>query len=119
MTAYYSPNRTSGAFVGVGGHPVETFASTDEEWFRIPWSVRKAVMHEMQRGRCYMCRARLNRIEQTFDHVRPKARGGLNEWNFLLACRPCNQRKADRPPHPCELLLLASVNWELRWRMAG
>jgi 5-methylcytosine-specific restriction endonuclease McrA len=33
----------------------------------------------------------------TFDHVIPRAKGGLTNWeNIVAACVPCNSRKGDR-----------------------
>lgn len=35
----------------------------------------------------------------SIDHVMPRSRGGLHEWeNVAAACRPCNLRKRDRTP---------------------
>ena len=34
----------------------------------------------------------------TFDHVVPRARGGVTSWeNVVAACSPCNLRKGSRP----------------------
>jgi 5-methylcytosine-specific restriction endonuclease McrA len=45
---------------------------------------------------CQYCGAR---EELTFDHVIPRARGGMTTWeNVVAACSPCNLRKADRLP---------------------
>jgi len=40
------------------------------------------------------------RNQATLDHVMPRARGGaeFDESNLVVACRPCNERKADNPP---------------------
>lgn len=46
----------------------------------------------------------------SFDHVVPRAHGGRDDKNRLVAHRECNTRKADRPPTACELLLLEAVN---------
>ena len=35
--------------------------------------------------------------ELTIDHVAPHSQGGMSSWeNRVLACMPCNKRKADR-----------------------
>jgi 5-methylcytosine-specific restriction endonuclease McrA len=35
----------------------------------------------------------------TLDHVFPKSRGGLDNWeNLIAACEPCNGAKGDRTP---------------------
>jgi 5-methylcytosine-specific restriction endonuclease McrA len=42
---------------------------------------------------CQYCGQRADSI----DHVVPRSRGGLHEWeNVVAACRPCNLRKGDR-----------------------
>jgi 5-methylcytosine-specific restriction endonuclease McrA len=40
------------------------------------------------------------RLQATLDHVMPRARGGaeFDEDNLCVACRPCNERKADLCP---------------------
>jgi 5-methylcytosine-specific restriction endonuclease McrA len=43
----------------------------------------------------------------TIDHVIPKARGGIDSWeNLVAACTVCNNKKGDRTP--------AEVNMQLR-----
>ena len=43
----------------------------------------------------------------TVDHVVPRSRGGSNAWdNLVCACRPCNNRKADRTPVEAGMRLL-------------
>ena len=50
------------------------------------------------RLRCAYCGERFESHELTFDHVVPRCRGGRSTWeNLVAACRPCNQRKGDRP----------------------
>lgn len=45
---------------------------------------------------CHYCRCELNEEDSTLDHKQPKSKGGSNERNNLvLACRECNNRKAD------------------------
>ena len=44
--------------------------------------------------------------ELTFDHVVPRARGGITSWdNVVAACAPCNLRKASRSLHASGLHL--------------
>lgn len=46
--------------------------------------------------RCYWCSGRLTQRMVTFDHVVPKSQGGtMRLSNLVLACRPCNARRAD------------------------
>ncbi|MEJ7649652.1 HNH endonuclease [Nakamurella sp. A5-74] len=43
----------------------------------------------------------------TIDHIMPQCRGGQNTWdNLITACRPCNNRKADRTPVEAGMRLL-------------
>lgn len=48
-------------------------------------------------GMCQYCGKLLNRNKCTFDHIKPRSRGGKTCWNnIVLACLKCNQRKADK-----------------------
>lgn len=43
----------------------------------------------------------------TIDHIVPQSHGGGNTWdNLITACRPCNNRKADRTPLQARMKLL-------------
>jgi 5-methylcytosine-specific restriction endonuclease McrA len=43
----------------------------------------------------------------TIDHVIPKARGGYDSWeNLIAACTVCNNRKGDRTPDEANMNLL-------------
>ena len=47
--------------------------------------------------RCQYCGAR---GELTFDHVVPRASGGVTSWqNVVAACSSCNLRKGSKPLH--------------------
>lgn len=128
MTAYYSKHRNGQPFIKPSGvyQPIDTFAGSLREWSAYTAFERRDVTREMQRGRCFLCGGELTteRLPMadphavTDDHILPKASGGGWPWILPLAHRACNLAKANRPPHPCELLLLASVNFELRWRIA-
>lgn len=62
---------------------------------------RRAVMQRYN-FTCVYCQKR----GDTLDHVVPRSRGGLHTWtNVVVACRPCNNRKADR--------LLSEIGWTL------
>ena len=67
------------------------------------------------RFRCQYCGGKFAAAELTFDHVRPRCRGGMTSWeNIVAACSPCNQAKdkfsvlqpvtPPREPTPHELL---------------
>jgi 5-methylcytosine-specific restriction endonuclease McrA len=71
--------------------------------FRTYWRI--------QGGLCYLCAKPFKEEDwATRDHVIPRALGGSDERNILLACGACNNRKADRPPKPCEMIYLAAAN---------
>ncbi len=53
--------------------------------------------------RCQYCGAR---GDLTFDHVLPRARGGVTSWeNVVAACAPCNLKKGARTPARAGLVL--------------
>jgi 5-methylcytosine-specific restriction endonuclease McrA len=65
-------------------------------------------------SRCQYCGAGADSI----DHVVPRSRGGLHEWeNVVAACRPCNVRKRDRLLHETTMVLhrRPSVPREMTW----
>lgn len=58
------------------------------------------------RGQCQYCGRALGRRDVTHDHIVPKSRGGETRWeNIVLACRPCNQEKANRTPAEAHMAL--------------
>ena len=58
----------------------------------------------IQKPRCYYCKAQLTPLQATMDHLVPVSRGGLsNRRNIVVACKPCNTKKAD----------MTSVEWLL------
>ncbi|KIN76776.1 HNH endonuclease [Sulfitobacter mediterraneus] len=53
--------------------------------------------------RCQYCGAK---GDLTFDHVVPRAAGGVTSWqNVVAACSPCNLRKGSKPLHHTGLSL--------------
>jgi len=66
-------------------------------------------------NRCQYCSKHPGTNELTIDHVLPRSRGGLSTWtNCVLACVPCNRRKANKLPHEAHMRLLrpaAEPNW--------
>jgi 5-methylcytosine-specific restriction endonuclease McrA len=70
--------------------------------FRTKLPLTRANLMARDRGRCQYC----GRAGDTVDHVFPRSRGGRHEWaNVVIACRPCNGRKANR--------LLSELGWNL------
>jgi 5-methylcytosine-specific restriction endonuclease McrA len=56
---------------------------------------------------CQYCSKKLKGDEWSLDHVIPRARGGLTTWeNSVIACVPCNAKKADKTPHEAGMKLL-------------
>lgn len=57
--------------------------------------------------RCQYCRRQLPLSRLTYDHVLPRCQGGKTRWdNIVMACRPCNGRKAHRTPEQARMPLL-------------
>lgn len=49
---------------------------------------------------CQYCGQRFESHELTYDHVRPRAAGGVTCWeNIVSACMPCNSKKANSLPN--------------------
>lgn len=48
---------------------------------------------------CQFCGTRCDSEDLTFDHVKPRSRGGRTIWeNIVSACVPCNTKKGSRLP---------------------
>lgn len=80
--------------------------------FLRPINKRRAVkfsrhaIYERDGRRCQYCGARCSRDRFTYDHVLPRSQGGKTEWtNVVVACVPCNQRKAGRTPEQARMRL--------------
>jgi 5-methylcytosine-specific restriction endonuclease McrA len=59
-------------------------------------------------AKCQYCAKKVMRHEATYDHVVPRAQGGLTRWdNVVIACVPCNQRKGGRTPEQARMKLLS------------
>lgn len=56
---------------------------------------------------CAYCGDRFRDKDLTLEHIQPESRGGQTVWtNVVAACKPCNQRKADRTPTEARMELL-------------
>lgn len=65
---------------------------------------------------CQYCHTQLHSEDLTIDHVIPRSRGGTSTWeNCVLACLPCNKRKADRTPAEAHMPL-RKVPVRPKWR---
>jgi 5-methylcytosine-specific restriction endonuclease McrA len=59
-------------------------------------------------GRCQYCNQKVPRAVGTYDHVIPRAHGGLTNWeNVVWACASCNQKKGGRTPAQARMKLLS------------
>lgn len=59
---------------------------------------------------------------ESIDHVVPRSRGGLHDWdNVVAACRPCNLRKGDRLLQETAMVLSQrpAVPRQLTWVMVS
>ena len=57
--------------------------------------------------RCQYCGNKFTDKQLTYDHVIPRARGGLTVWtNIVAACKPCNTRKGNKTPEQAGMRLL-------------
>lgn len=55
---------------------------------------------------CQYCGVQPGTELLTIDHVTPRSRGGHSTWkNCVLACVPCNRRKADHTPAEARMRL--------------
>jgi len=57
-------------------------------------------------NRCQYCGHRFSTQQLSLDHVVPRSRGGLTNWeNIVCACLRCNVRKGGRTPHEAGMRL--------------
>lgn len=69
----------------------------------------RETIYARDRGQCQYCQRPVGRREVTYDHIVPRSRGGLTAWeNIVIACRPCNQKKANRTPAEAGMVLSLS-----------
>lgn len=55
---------------------------------------------------CAYCGEKYRDRDLSRDHVQPVSKRGLDVWtNVVTACRPCNNRKADKTPEAANMLL--------------
>jgi 5-methylcytosine-specific restriction endonuclease McrA len=66
-------------------------------------------LYKRDRNTCQYCGSRPGTAELSIDHVTPRSRGGRTTWrNCVLACVPCNRRKANRMPDESGMHLLSN-----------
>jgi hypothetical protein len=65
---------------------------------------------------CAYCGDQLLPTELEREHILPTSKGGRDSWmNVVAACRPCNQKKADRSPEDANMPLLYTPYVPSRW----
>jgi len=58
-------------------------------------------------GRCQYCGQRFALRDVTYDHVLPRVRGGMANWeNIVTCCRSCNLKKGGRTPEEAGMRLI-------------
>lgn len=71
---------------------------------RVTFSRR--TIYKRDHYQCQYCGRTPGSEELTIDHIVPRAQGGQTTWtNCVLACLPCNSRKADRTPEEAGMKL--------------
>jgi len=55
---------------------------------------------------CAYCAQRFRFDQLDMEHIVPRSKGGQDSWmNLVAACKPCNNRKADRSPEAAGMKL--------------
>lgn len=63
-------------------------------------------VYARDRGTCQYCGLHVSRSDFTYDHVIPRAQGGITSWeNVVVCCTPCNQKKGGRTPVQAAMVL--------------
>lgn len=113
---YITPEEKAELIAKMAGKRKE-FTREERLWHAKPIRTR---LYKAQNGLCYLCgkpmAGKSGRGMPTEDHVVPRARGGKNAANRLLAHSRCNGWKHCREPYACELLYLQIVNLQVVYR---
>lgn len=112
-------------------HPGDDFVRTISLRIRIPKVIllvffdrmpRKEVkftrhnIFERDKHQCQYCGKTMERRDLNLDHVIPRDRGGLTNWeNIVCSCIECNTEKGNRTPREAGLTLLRTPK-RPRWR---
>lgn len=58
------------------------------------------------KGQCQYCGIKTKMDSFTYEHVVPSSQGGQTVWkNIVVACAPCNHKKANRTPDQARMKL--------------
>lgn len=61
--------------------------------------LQREFLYARDQHRCQYCGEIFPTPELTFDHVKPRSKGGKKSWeNLVAACRSCNQKKDRHTP---------------------
>jgi hypothetical protein len=73
-------------------------------------------LFQRDRFTCAYCGGHYEARSLEREHIVPFAQGGKDTWmNVVAACRPCNQRKANRTPEQARMPLLYVPYVPTRW----
>lgn len=68
----------------------------------------KTNVYVRDKGRCQYCNSKISIAKSTYDHIKPKSRGGSTDWsNIVTACYKCNQKKDCRTPEEAGMTLVS------------
>jgi 5-methylcytosine-specific restriction endonuclease McrA len=57
----------------------------------------RMTLFERDNYKCCFCGKKFSKLELTVDHIIPRSKGGLTNWdNTVSACKKCNSLKADK-----------------------
>lgn len=72
----------------------------------VPFSKKNIFIRDGHK--CAYCGTEITDMELcTIDHITPRAQGGITSWeNCVTACKPCNNKKADKTPREAKMALL-------------
>jgi hypothetical protein len=91
-------------------HPVIALARSEamvRHLQSIPLGHDNTLLFRRDRGICAYCGEHFEHRMLTRDHIRPRARGGLDVWtNVVTACWHCNLKKACQTPEESHMPLL-------------
>jgi len=63
-------------------------------------------VYDRDNHKCQYCSDRVSMAQMTFDHVKPRSKGGLTSWNNIVcSCYKCNSKKSNRTPEEAGMKL--------------
>lgn len=69
-------------------------------------ALAKEMLLARDRYVCAYCAQRFRFDQLDMEHIVPRSKGGEDSWmNLVAACKPCNNRKADRTPEAAGMKL--------------